>query len=349
MNKKLIDKELQTKTRPNVYDDDCIDDAQVQKEAEKENLKINRISDNNKKTDTKSVFKNFLAKVLIVVMGLILSIILFAWLVSLFLPAKTTFLLMATDYDGTRTDSMIYGVFDRVDKTISIISIPRDTYVTVDEETFELMRQDFPEPPSKSMKINTVHHYGGEKHGVQMAISEVEKLTGTEIGFYAKINFDAFRYIIDELGGIDFYVPRNMEYHDPLQNLDISLKEGQQKLDGKQAEQLLRYRSGYANADLGRIGVQQEFVKAFISQVFSKNTLVLKPLSFIKLVTDENLVDTNANFLDVLSYLFKIKGFEAENISSQTLPGYSANRAGQSVYIYNEKETADIISELMKK
>ena len=255
---------------------------------------------------------------------------------------------MATDYDGTRTDSMIFGVYDKNNKSVSILSIPRDTYVTVDDEIYEKMKSEFPQPSSKSMKINTVHHYGGEKYGVKMAITEVEKLTGQKIDFYAKIDFDAFRYIIDELGGIDFYVPLDMEYNDPLQNLHISLKEGQQRLNGSQAEQLLRFRSGYANADLGRIDIQQKFIKAFIAQTFSKKTILNNPFTYIDLVTNDDLVETNVDFFDALSYALNVRGLDSKNINSQTLPGVPDQIGGQSVYIYDKEMTKQIVSEFMK-
>ncbi len=296
----------------------------------------------------KSKVKKLLWNLLAVIGAFIIVVLLIGWLISLTLPSKTTFLIMATDQDGTRTDTIMFGVFDKKDKDISLISIPRDTYITVSDDVYSKMREEFPQPGSKSMKINTVHHYGGKEYGTGMIINEVEKLTNTDIDFYIKVNFSSFRYIIDAVGGIDFYVPRNMEYHDPLQNLNISLKEGMQHLNGEQSEQLLRYRSGYANADLGRVDVQQQFMKAFVSQVFSKGALATKPFTFIRLVTDNEYVDTNVDVMDVISYLFTINGLSSDSMNTQTLPGKPAYRGGQSVYIHDIEECKNIILEIMQ-
>ncbi len=314
------------------------------------NADRNRQTKNNGKSrqkKRKSRIKGFLIKLFVLLITVLIAIVFIGWLVSLTLPVKTSFLIMATDQDGTRTDTLMYGVFDKNTKDISLLSIPRDTYVTVYDDVYKKMREDFPQPGSKSMKINAVHHYGGENYGTELILGEVEKITGSKIDFYVKVNFSTFRYIIDAVGGIDFYVPQNMEYHDPLQNLHISLKEGQQHLNGDQAEQVLRFRSGYANADLGRVDVQQQFMKAFITQVFSKGAVLSKPLSFVKLVTSDKYLDTNAGLIDAISYLFVLNGFNTDSIQSDTLPGRATYISGQSVYVYNKEKSESILSEMM--
>ncbi len=331
--------------RPDIYDD--VSPEYSGKSQETPTYRKGKMPEKTAKKK-KSFFKNFLLKFLLIISCLLALIILVGWLMSFFLPAKTTFLIMATDQDGTRTDTIMYGVFDKNEKDISLMSIPRDTYITVDDDVYSKMKEEFPQPGNKSMKINSVHHYGGERYGTKMIIREVEKLTNTDIDFYIKVNFELFRYIIDAVGGIDFYVPRNMDYHDPLQNLHISLKEGQQRLNGEQAEQLLRYRSGYANADLGRVDVQQQFTKAFVTQVFSKGAIASKPIAFIKLVTDNEYVDTNVEIIDIISYLFTINGLNPDSIETQTLPGKSAYAGGQSVYLHNNEECKLIITKMMK-
>ena len=274
--------------RPDIYDDNS--PLNYVEEYEKIQHHTHDLSNRRPKRKKKSKLKKFSAKLLLLLVGLVCVALLAGWLVSFTLPAKTSFLIMATDQDGTRTDTLMYGVFDKKAKDITLVSIPRDTYVTVDDYTYDLMNEEYPQPGSKSMKINSVHHFGGEKYGTVLLLEQVESLLGTKIDFYAKINFKAFRYIIDSVGGIDFYVPQNMEYHDPLQNLNISLKEGQQHLNGEQAEQFVRYRSGYANADLGRVDVQQQFMKAFISQTFSKGTILSNPMTFVNFIFQQFLI-----------------------------------------------------------
>ncbi len=352
-----------TRDEKNIYNTD--DTAQPRPDIYDDNSPLNYIEEYEKiqhqphdapsrpelpksKRKKKSKIKKFFGKLFLFLLGLICAALVVGWLLSFTLPAKTTFLIMATDQDGTRTDTLMYGVFDKKEKDITLVSIPRDTYVTVSDNTYALMNEDYPEPGSKSMKINSVHHFGGDKYGTDMLLEQVESLIGTKIDFYAKINFKAFRYIIDSVGGIDFYVPQNMEYHDPLQNLHISLSEGQQHLNGEQAEQLVRYRSGYANADLGRVDVQQQFMKAFISQTFSKGTILSNPLTFINLILDKQYIDTDVNVVDIISYAFVIGGIDTSNIETHTLPGKAAYAKGQSVYKLDETMTQELLESIMQ-
>lgn len=239
---------------------------------------------------------------------------------------------MATDKDGTRTDTLMLGTFDKSSKNITLISIPRDTYVTVSDENFAKMKEEYPQPGSSSMKINAVHHYGGSKYGVQMVKDEVERLMGLNIDYYVKVDFDAFRYVIDSIGGIEFYVPQNMKYSDPYQDLYIDLKEGNQRLNGEQAEHLLRYRSGYANADLGRVKVQQDFMKAFIAQTLSKRTIFSNLSVYYNVIFKYDYVETDAGIFDAASYAMLLGGVNADKVQTYTLPGSAKMAGGQSVY-----------------
>lgn len=312
------------------------------------NYSRNEASDSQNKANNKPGFS--IKRTLLCALGGFLAFIILllavSWVMSLFVPQKTNFLIMATDKEGTRTDTIMLGTFDKETKNISLISIPRDTYITVSDENYEKMNRDFPQPGSQSMKINSVHHYGGAKYGVSMLKNEVERLTGLEIDFYVKVDFDAFRYIIDSIGGIEFYVPQNMNYSDPYQDLYIDLKQGNQVLNGEQCEHLLRFRSGYANADLGRIKVQQDFMKAFFSQTLSKGTILTNPGVFVKAIFKYNYLETDAGFFDVASYAMVIGGVNSENIATQTLPGYATMVDGQSVYKPDVSKIVNVVSEI---
>lgn len=258
-------------------------------------------------------------------------------------------LLMATDESGQRTDTLMLFCFNKTKNEIDIISIPRDTLVEVSDYSFEKMSRDYPVPDSQFMKINAINLFGGEKHGIDILCNEVENLLDISIDHYMMINFETFRYIVDELGGIDFYVPEDMEYHDPYQDLHISLKEGQQILNGDQAEQLVRFRSGYANGDLGRIEVQQSFMKALLSKVLSKRTMISRPGIYFDLFFGDKYVKSDVGFSDALGYYFAVNGFNSDSMVSYTLPGYAGMYKSQSVYFIDKKAFLKLIDSFKLK
>ena len=86
---------------------------------------------------------------------------------------------------------------------------------------------------------------------------------------------------------VEFDVHERLYYSDPAQGLYIDLYPGPQVLDGEKAEMLVRFREGYAQKDLKRIEVQQEFLKAFISQVCSSDKIMSNLDSYIKIFMEK--------------------------------------------------------------
>jgi len=101
--------------------------------------------------------------------------------------------------------------------------------------------------------------------------------------------------IIDAMGGVYYDVPVDMKYFDPTQNLTINVSKGYQLLDGYNAMGVFRFRSGYANADLGRIEVQQDFLASVASQMISLGNIpnLGKIVDIISSRVDTNLSAAN--------------------------------------------------------
>ena len=100
--------------------------------------------------------------------------------------------------------------------------------------------------------------------------------------FDVKVSFEAFDYLVDSIGGIEYNVPINMDYDDPGQDLAIHLKAGPQKLNGKQAEGLVRFRKGYDNQDIGRVESTAELLlNEFLKQVMNADTIFSNPSAYI--------------------------------------------------------------------
>ena len=162
--------------------------------------------------------------------------------------------------------------------------------------------------------------------------------------------------MVDEIGGVEFDVPINMNYDDSSQNLSIHLKKGLQKLNGEQAEGLVRFRknnngtsypSEYGDNDLGRMRTQREF----ITEV-AKQTLQLKNITkignFIDIIK-ENVTTNIKNWTTIKDYVAYAIDFNTENIRAESIPGEAGYYNKLSFFIYNQKETDKLVKELFEE
>ena len=156
---------------------------------------------------------------------------------------------------------------------------------------------------------------------------------------------------MDAIGGVDMYVPQDMYYTDPGQNLYINLREGYQHLDGAKAEQFVRYRSGYVTGDIGRGNAQKLFISAFIKSLTT--SLANADASMITTLAGNviNYVKTDMSVADIVYFgksflgIGKGDGVKLENISLMTMPGNATMYDGASVFVMNKAYVAQLINE----
>lgn len=241
------------------------------------------------------------------------------------LPVNT--LVLGLDAEGTRSDVILLFNYDPGLSGLNILSIARDTLVRIDGRYY---------------KINALYSKGGEF----LLANKVSEITGLPVHYYVTMDFEGFRKIVDTLDGVQFDVPFRMNYDDPTQDLHIHLKKGMQLLDGKKAEQLVRYRKGnfkgqgYTEGDIGRISMQQDFIKALIDQ-----KLNFKYLSRVDELFEilQKYVKTNVAVSDIARNIGSMKKIKYEEITAVTLPGTSKLINGVWYFILNDDETTNII------
>ncbi len=244
-------------------------------------------------------------------------------------PGCTTVLLAGTDADGGRTDTMILLYLDRNNKKANLVSLPRDTYTIT--------------PAGNVAKLNSAYGRNGKgEEGMEGLLDYVEDIVGYRPDGYMLLDLEGFVSLVDVMGGVNFDVPMDMFYEDASQDLYIDLKEGMQKLNGKDAMGLVRFRSGYAMADLERVNVQREFLSACMEQWLSLKNAVKLPsaLSTLTKATTDNLSTGNLIWMGLAGWHIGVG-----NIESITLPGRAEDRSGGSYYVLDAERVADTVNE----
>ena len=225
-----------------------------------------------------------------------------------------TIFLAATDAEGTRTDTMMVLCYDTVEQTVGVVSIPRDTLVARTEGNPHLV-------------------YG--KGGVERRVEDVSNMLGIPIDYYVKVNIKGFITLVDYLGGVDFYVPCNMDYDDPYQNLYIHYKKGQQKLSGQQAMEVARFRKnndGTGYTDTGRTETQQKLLIALAKKVLSWNNIT-KLNGFVEIFN--NNVSTDLSMDHMLYFANKAMGLDpSAAVETATLEGNGFGKYRGYTYCY---------------
>ncbi|NLX64751.1 MAG: LCP family protein [Clostridiaceae bacterium] len=233
-----------------------------------------------------------------------------------------TFLVAGKDKVSGNTDTIMIVRLDIGNKNIRILNIPRDTMLDTDR---------------KAKKINSSYLIGG----IEQFEKDVASLTGFYVNRYVIFNIEGVERIIDEIGGVYFDVPRNMNYEDPIQDLYIHIKKGYQHLDGKQAVNLARFRN-YPEGDIDRIAMQQKLLIELAKQA-------LKPENILKIpelvaITKEN-VETDIDINEMLWLANEAKKIPLSNIETDMVPGVASMIDNISYWLPYKNALLDLIND----
>lgn len=254
---------------------------------------------------------------------------------------KINFLLVGIsgyEKDYKLADTIMVCSYDPKAQKAAILSIPRDTYVGKNKQK-----------ASASYKINSVYRNGENIEGM---VESVEDITGLEIDNYLIVDTAALRQLVDAIGGVEFEVPIDMKYDDSTQNLHIDLKAGYQKLNGEQAEWLVRFRHNndgttysmeYGDNDIGRMRTQREFIMATMKQTLKPENIL--HLTQIAGIMFDNIT-TNMTFDTIKDYIPYAVSFNTENLQTGTLPGTPELCNKIWIYTVNKKQTKALVEEL---
>lgn len=218
--------------------------------------------------------------------------------------------------EGSRTDTMM--LVQVAGGQVRMLSLPRDTLVHMEGHA--------------ESKINSAYTYGG----TDLAKEVTGELLGVPVNYYVKVDLAGFRKLVDMMGGVEYNIPKAMYYVDPTDNTVIDLKPGLQVLNGEKAEQFVRFRADEIGDDMGRIGRQQDFLKAAVSQALTARNLIKLPQL---LYAARGYVETDiplAEQLKLAQALFRAQGEGA--IVQETLPGHGDYVDGISFFLVDKEE-----------
>ena len=234
------------------------------------------------------------------------------------------FLIMGRDEASGLCDVIIVVSYDTKNQQINALQIPRDTYASYTSSSYR--------------KINgAVYALGGEEAFAEFLADSL----GIRIDRYITTDLDTIAKTVDKLGGIDVYVPENMQYKDPYQDLTIDIGSGWQKLSGVEATHFLRYRAGYVTGDLGRLDAQKLFLAALVKKILTDSELS-DMISIAVSILDD--VKSNLTVSDCIYFVSQVSKLRPENISFMTMPGESiCSQSGAWYYIINREAAFETV------
>ena len=210
-----------------------------------------------------------------------------------------------------RTDAIMIVQVSGDRKTVSVMSIPRDSWVEI--------------PGHGQGKINAAYSYGGPS----LTIHTVENLTGIHIDHFAVANFESFVALTNEIGGVRV----NLKTPQTLAGKELGA--GAQVLNGQQALAYTRERSSLPNGDFDRVKRQQTWMRSIVSRVLTNGTLSSPTAlySFLKTASRTVAVDESFTLNQMQSLALETRHLHSNDIAFMTVPtaGTGTSADGQSI------------------
>jgi LCP family protein required for cell wall assembly len=223
-----------------------------------------------------------------------------------------SFLLLGVDErpgDRGRSDSMIVLTVNPTDKSMQLVSIPRDTRTEIIGEGFE-------------DKINHAYAFGGP----EMSIATVENFLDIPIDYYVQVNMESFKEIVNAVGGVS--VKNNSDFNTG----GYTFSKGNIDLDGEQALAYTRMRKEDPRGDFGRQQRQREIIQGVINKGASVSS-VTKFDDILNILG--NNVKTNLTFDEMVDIQANYKGarhkLQQHQISGQ---GQMISNGTQDIYYF---------------
>ncbi|MET3576799.1 LCP family protein [Bhargavaea ullalensis] len=221
--------------------------------------------------------------------------------------------------EKSRSDALVLATLNKDDKTVKLVSIPRDSLVYIDKVGYK-------------DKITHAHAFDGTRG----SIDAVEELLDIPVDYYVEMNFHAFIDVVDALGGIEAEVPYERLEKDEFDNYTIQLEPGFQKLDGQHALALARTRK--LDSDVERGKRQQMIMEAIVDK--ATNVTSISKYADVIDALGKNM-KTNMTFEDMKSFLGYVKDGKPK-MDMLNLEGKDDMSTGIYYWILDEQNLQDV-------
>jgi LCP family protein required for cell wall assembly len=240
---------------------------------------------------------------------------------------RINILIVGTDVndiinDTGRADSIMVAGVDLKNESISLLSLPRDSYVEISGHGKD--------------KINHSYAYGG----IDLTRETVQNLLNIPIDYYVVTNFAGFEKIVDILGGVDIDVDKRMYHHTYYGTID--LQPGPQTLNGEQALQYVRYRSD-AMGDVKRVERQRNFISAVLNKAFAAENIGKLPQLISNL---DDVVQSDLSNAQMLKLAKLLKDMPMSDLRSETAPGDFGSISGISYWMLDKEELSALVYDM---
>ncbi|BAY13370.1 cell envelope-related transcriptional attenuator [Calothrix sp. NIES-2098] len=199
-----------------------------------------------------------------------------------------------------KSDTMLMVRLNPADKSIKVLSIPRDTMIAIPEKGLT--------------KVSDANAQGGPVLAARV-ISRT--LNNAPIDRYMRISTSGLRQLVDQLGGVEVFVPKSMSYEGTSGQQSVNLVSGWQTINGEQAELFVRYREP-GLGDLPRVQRQQALMKALLERLNSPTVLPRLP-QLTRIM--RKYFDTNLKIEEMMALVNFSLNQDRDNFQMTVLPG----------------------------
>ena len=226
--------------------------------------------------------------------------------------------LIGLDETTDKTDTVMLLSINTVERRASLLSIPKDTYVS---GNYELP------------KLNEIYRESKDsKRGLEAIVESVRGMFGFRPDYYYLLDESALTAALELTGGLSFTVPSEPDYS--------ALSAGTKTLQGGDAIKLLCYRDDFEEIETDSAQVQRQFILVILDALVSRQETILEDAQKLAAAST---TDMTANELAYFGYLLKDASFTSS--FSRVLPGETVKIGDTSFYQVDTKEALDMIND----